>query len=378
MDSILLKKTAFFILLMNSMIAFSQEKPRILTLSENSIINRSDCDPVSNLAASIEDTTTVHISWTETNASSYIVVRDGDTINTQTITFFVDENVPFGTHNYCILAVYDECISDPECIFITVAPENCIPPENFTITVDDENYETPTFILTWDAVSYVKSYNVYMNNILIEVGITETMYPISGCTANVEYCFNVTTLCEYSESDFSSTVCATIIDEECEPPALFIAAFSFADMLINMAWETTLNAISYNLYRDDIFLVNVMTNSYADADIEFGDTYCYTVVSVCETGESSPTIPECVDVTNISEYENLFKMYPNPTQGTFFIESDATIQKIQIFNLIGQNVYNNSNCDKNISISASIWESGIYLVQVTTDFATVTKKIMIQ
>ena len=48
---------------------------------------------------------------------------------------------------------------------------------------------------------------------------------------------------------------------------------------INLSWNATNNAISYNIYRDGVFLANTPETSYTDADLEYGTIYAYTVTT---------------------------------------------------------------------------------------------------
>ena len=48
---------------------------------------------------------------------------------------------------------------------------------------------------------------------------------------------------------------------------------------INLTWNATNNATSYNIYRNGTFLANTTSTSYTDAGLEFGTLYSYTATS---------------------------------------------------------------------------------------------------
>ncbi len=48
---------------------------------------------------------------------------------------------------------------------------------------------------------------------------------------------------------------------------------------VNLTWNATNNATSYNIYRDGAFLANTPSTSYTDAGLEYGTLYAYTVTS---------------------------------------------------------------------------------------------------
>lgn len=68
---------------------------------------------------------------------------------------------------------------------------------------------------------------------------------------------------------------------------------------------------------------------------------------------------------SIGEHNSLeqFSLYPNPTKGDLFIKANEAIEKVEIYNGLGQNV---------LTVNASIvntanLSSGMYLLKITTD-----------
>jgi hypothetical protein len=78
-------------------------------------------------------------------------------------------------------------------------------------------------------------------------------------------------------------------------------------------------------------------------------------------------------MTYIDDYtfaEN-FEIHPNPTSGIFTITGD-NILEIEIRNIFGELIYHNSSPAVDISNQLN----GIYLIKISTDKGTVTKKII--
>lgn len=87
----------------------------------------------------------------------------------------------------------------------------------------------------------------------------------------------------------------------------------------------------------------------------------------------------CGSVNSI--FENQFKsevnVFPNPSEGTFNISSDKTIQSLTVFNSLGKVVLSSSPNKKKLTIDL-INMSGIYFVQFETDKSTSMKKIFLK
>ncbi|AFM03881.1 PDK repeat-containing protein [Bernardetia litoralis DSM 6794] len=79
---------------------------------------------------------------------------------------------------------------------------------------------------------------------------------------------------------------------------------------------------------------------------------------------------------------NLIKLYPNPSQGSFSLETqDLRIETIEIYNSIGQIIYqkNISNTFiSNFDIQLKQPSNGMYLVKIQTQKGIITQKLIIQ
>jgi len=78
--------------------------------------------------------------------------------------------------------------------------------------------------------------------------------------------------------------------------------------------------------------------------------------------------------------ENLalfFKVYPNPAREFININSEQNIEKVQIINLAGQVVWENSNEFLNSKINISAMDNGLYIINVVTEGGKVlTEKLI--
>lgn len=91
---------------------------------------------------------------------------------------------------------------------------------------------------------------------------------------------------------------------------------------INLSWEATNNATSYNVYRDGSYIANTASTSYSDAGLEYGTLYTYTITSKRNEleSESSREIrvltgdnPETPSPTNVTVANNNTVSWTNST-----------------------------------------------------------------
>lgn len=103
---------------------------------------------------------------------------------------------------------------------------------------------------------------------------------------------------------------------------------------------------------------STMTNRVAIDDLTWT---CYTAL----------------DTDNFKEGTE-FKIYPNPSNGTFRIDYDSTIGNInvEIYSTLGQKVFEKQNINDN-TISTNGLQAGIYLVKINKDTKSIVKKIVI-
>ncbi|KWW25340.1 MAG: hypothetical protein F082_899 [bacterium F082] len=70
------------------------------------------------------------------------------------------------------------------------------------------------------------------------------------------------------------------------------------------------------------------------------------------------------------------KYWDNPTTGLFTVEG-ANVAKVEVYNLVGQKVHEAEG--KSVSIDATEWNKGIYLVNIIEENgAVVTKKLVVK
>lgn len=76
-------------------------------------------------------------------------------------------------------------------------------------------------------------------------------------------------------------------------------------------------------------------------------------------------------------FDSGIKLYPNPTDGLFHIESNSLIMEITVYNSIGQKVYFYDEPLNAKTISLNQVEAGVYFVKIHTETGAFTKKLIV-
>jgi len=72
---------------------------------------------------------------------------------------------------------------------------------------------------------------------------------------------------------------------------------------------------------------------------------------------------------------NNIQLYPNPTTDVFYINTDSNAQ-VEVFSILGQKVLQKNIANSNNSVSVDHLKSGVYMVKVTQNGNTITKKLI--
>jgi hypothetical protein len=92
-------------------------------------------------------------------------------------------------------------------------------------------------------------------------------------------------------------------------------------------------------------------------------TIKYTVFE--EDGpEAFFTVQFSTDLTGLSSlFIDDLHIFPNPAKNNFSIEVSNSISKIEIFNVLGEMIYQNNTGNEKTNIDCSIWNNGVYFVR---------------
>ena len=140
--------------------------------------------------------------------------------------------------------------------------------------------------------------------------------------------------------------------------------------------------VGYNVYRDGE-LVNsdpIAENHYEDTPNAAPGYFCYTVTAVYSIcGETDPSNEACIDIpVSVNELgANEVSVYPNPANDRVNIVCQD-MKDITVFNYVGQVVFRSDLGQANSTqLNTSKYESGVYVVRISTENGVVTKRVII-
>ncbi|MBN2174592.1 MAG: T9SS type A sorting domain-containing protein [Bacteroidales bacterium] len=122
----------------------------------------------------------------------------------------------------------------------------------------------------------------------------------------------------------------------------------------------------------------IMENTYTHVEPEYGVHFCY-VTAVVDGIESEPSNIVFYGLYGIEEYlQNAIWLYPNPANDIVNIHSDYNILNVNIYNIAGQAISEETVDGKFFQMNTSSFNAGIYLFQITTDEGVVSKRVVIE
>lgn len=273
-------------------------------------------DPPTGLSATAGDTE-IQLEWDITEfALTYNVKRSlvlGGPYTTIASTIdpeYTDTDLINGvTYYYVVSAVngFGESANSSEVNATPVAPPPPDPPTGLTATAGNTEIE-----LGWNASAGATSYNIKRS--LVGGGPYTTIasttliaYTNTGLTNGTPYFYVVTAVNQDGESGNSNEATATPTapppPQPPDPPTGLTATAGDAE--VNLNWDDTFNALTYNVKRSLISggpyttIASPSVSNYLNTGLTNGTTYYYVVSAVNADGESAnssqvsatPTVP---------------------------------------------------------------------------------------
>lgn len=170
----------------------------------------------------------------------------------------------------------------------------------------------------------------------------------------------------------------------CEAPTNFTGELK--ESTITLDWNATESAVSYKIYRsntgENYETIGTVSVNRFEENITENSTYYYKVTAIYADGcESSPaTTAEGEDFLmfevgdlNVSESGLNASLYPNPSNGSFFISCE-NMTRLSVYGMRGETIMD-IDLDAD-SFTISDLGTGIYFIRIETANGSMTQKIV--
>ena len=347
------------------------------------------------LSSKIESINQIKLSWyIVPNSLNYVLEKSIDNkpfyvlgkISNQTIEF-LDKEIIYGTvYNYRIKAIGNLTESIQSFTSITTPKELEIP--FLKANVINKN----TLNIQWKKSVGTKSY-------IIERSITGTSFvkilqPDStvinlidkDLTENTNYYYRVKAIGDFTESKVDTVSIRT--------PAILstpeLTTETITHENVKLKWKLVTNANKYQLERQSQGEIIFQKIFETDNLLEFTDTklkentaYSYrlkVLSNVSESGYIKIDLKTLAILSNQSEENTIFKVFPNPTSEQLTISLFEPISgNLSIVDLLGKTVFEQKIAkQKNIEINVSTFKKGFYLVLIKTNQELYSYKVIIE
>ena len=88
--------------------------------------------------------------------------------------------------------------------------------------------------------------------------------------------------------------------------------------------------------------------------------------------ELNPDLTECNNLSVDDFAETTVSIYPNPSKGIVEVNSSKTIDKIEVYNALGKNIFNSVS----LKIDLSELPNGIYFLKIYSNYSNISKKVI--
>ena len=164
------------------------------------------------------------------------------------------------------------------------------------------------------------------------------------------------------ETGFSTTQGEEIYDLEVfENQTVYITGYTSADGGVNAVASDRFPTFDYNVASQDDYFVDTHQGMFWDG---FANSFCVQELIYTSLDE-------------ISSSGFGLRLYPNPTQGIFFLESDEVVDRIQLLDITGRVLEQYTNVPQGTTeMDLNSYPNGVYLVKVTVGNKEVQQRVI--
>jgi hypothetical protein len=147
----------------------------------------------------------------------------------------------------------------------------------------------------------------------------------------------------------------------------------------------------YNVWRSDnggeySVIATTEDYTYTDLEVTVGNLYCYMVSAIFESAtdfcESAPSNEACspwtIGISDPDATSAQFNMYPNPATDHVFITSSKELQRVTVYNTLGQLVVDELVSGNEYELKTAGFNNGIYMVRVENAAGVTTRPLNVR
>lgn len=131
---------------------------------------------------------------------------------------------------------------------------------------------------------------------------------------------------------------------------------------------STKNSSTWPFDLDQFLLLNIAMGGFAGT-IDPSFTQSSMVIDYVRVYQNTLS-------TNEEAFASKFNVYPNPSSGRININTDQSIDKVELYNTLGQTVVNTNSFSGSIDVDHL--KTGIYLLRIYSEDRIATKRVMIK
>lgn len=271
-----------------------------------------------------------------------------------------------GTWEYGEVEDYTVTFDDYSQGWLTLTPEELFIPSNETMEVD-----------------------VQFSSMGLAVGTYQAVVTISGTEETLE--MPVTLNVEIDGAYIELNPEALEVELGCEPNStsvtLSISNPGTEDLIFthafDEAWLSTPNDIqgeSITIAADASYEMLVHFDASDLVTGVYSDYITFTSNAINSTEEIECTLNNTCLPSGILDGmdANTLSIYPNPATTSLHIESNVQIDRVRVYNMVGRLILDQTTSNTgNVEINTTTFESGVYLIQVSTGAMTSVERISI-
>ncbi len=359
----------------------------LIFIANNTCIGKDEeADGPVNLTANF-DGNAVILNWEGCDIQDvlhYYIFRDNILIGISDNPQYTDEHASNAFHSYYVTAVcqngetlrsnIDNVMPESDCVTPTNLRFEMITPSKVNVMWDAPEAEGVTGYYLFRRVKgeefkRIKALtNTYFNDNLAAQPNNHFEYAVVAYYRDEDCTSGYATAKDNPEMHFIE-VNETIIPQHLD--------FHIHEGHVVLQWEAANLAESYNVYRDGQLIGQSSGTDFIDYTATPQQSYHYTVTGRTAFIESNPSNVVYVDwTTSVNGTDSVeYSLYPNPTEGQVTIEANG-LRQIRVFNVIGQEVEQQSTNDDSVTIDLTSEPKGCYFIEMITDNGCTTTKIL--